>query len=161
MLGSYAKNNDRISQSDDDMNLDSESNRSQQNSNLVGEDFRSLLNTNSTKNSEMTIKTTRMISVVIENQVTRRLNDIKSILNSQIQDAIETAITDKILPSIQNALGMQGRQNFTMVDQRSIWRHRSPVASTSPKLWKTSPKPILTPTIKVMRLGKAHETPMK
>ena len=104
MLGSYAKNNDRISQSDDDMNLDSESNRSQQNSNLVDEDFRSLLNTNSTKNSEMTIKTTRMISVVIENQVTRRLNDIKSSLNSQIQDAIETAITDKILPCIQNAL---------------------------------------------------------
>ena len=48
MLGSYARDEERIEQSEN------ESNRPHQNSNLV-EDFRSLLNTNSRENSEVTI----------------------------------------------------------------------------------------------------------
>ena len=56
------------------------------------------------ENSEMTIETTRLNSDEISNQMSRRLNEIRSILNSQLQDAITTAITDKVLPSIQNTL---------------------------------------------------------
>ena len=67
MLGSYSRNDERNNQSEDEMNLDSGSDRPQQNSNLVGEDFRSLLNDNSRENSEMTIETTRMISGEITN----------------------------------------------------------------------------------------------
>ena len=57
MLESYSINDE----ANGDTNLDSESNRLQRNSNLVGEDFRSLPYTNSRENSKITIGTTRMI----------------------------------------------------------------------------------------------------
>ena len=114
MLGSYSRN-DGSNTSEDEMNLDSGSNRPQQS--VIGEEFRSLLNTNSRENSQ--VETTRMINDEISNQMSRRLNEIKFSLNSQIQDAINNAITEKILPSIQNTLEMQGRANCTTVDQGS------------------------------------------
>ena len=40
MLGSYARDDERIEQSENEMNLDSGSNRPHQNSNLVGEECR-------------------------------------------------------------------------------------------------------------------------
>ena len=125
MLGSYSRD-DENNASEDEMNLDSRSNRLQQSLNVIGEDFRSLLNTNSRENSQVTIETTRIISDEISNQISRRLNEIKTSLNFQIQDAISNAITEKILPSIQNTLEMQGRPNFTMVDRRSNGLHPSP-----------------------------------
>ena len=81
--------------------------RPQQNSNVVGEDFRSLI-PNSHENSEITIETTRMISDEVSSQVTRRLNEIKDSLHFQIQKAITTAVTEKVLPSIQISLDTQG-----------------------------------------------------
>ena len=70
LLGSYSRNNDENDQGNSDVDLDSESIRLQRNSTLVGEDFRSLLYTNSREKSEMNIKTTRMTSDEITNQVT-------------------------------------------------------------------------------------------
>ena len=87
------------------MNLDSGSSRPQQNSNVIGEDFRSLLNTNSRENSEITVETTRMISEEIFNQMSRKLNEIRKGLNSQIHEAINSVMTETVLPSIQNTLG--------------------------------------------------------
>ena len=100
-------------------------NRLHQNPNLVGEDFRSLLNTNSRENSEVTIETTRLINEEISNQMSRRLNEIKSSLNSQIQNAISAAIADTVLPSIQNTLETQGRTNFTIMGRGSNELHPS------------------------------------
>ena len=54
------------------------------------------------------------------------LNDIKCGLNSQIQDAINTAIAENNPPSIQNTLDTQRRANSGMMDQRSSERYRSP-----------------------------------
>ena len=76
MLASYSRNDDANGQNQSDNNLDSESNRLQQNSSIAGEDFLSLLITNSRENSEMTIETTRMISDEITKQVTKRLHQI-------------------------------------------------------------------------------------
>ena len=131
MLGSYAREDERIEQSENELNLDSGSNRPHQNSNLVGEDFRSLLNTNSRENSEITIETTRMINEEISNQMAGKLNEIKTSLNSQIQSAISAAITNTILPSIQNTLGTQGRSNFTVVDRGSDGLQLGPRTSNS------------------------------
>ena len=47
MLANYSRDDERNDHSENELNLDSGSSRPQQNSNLVGEDFRSLLNTNS------------------------------------------------------------------------------------------------------------------
>ena len=131
MLGSYARDDERIEQSENELNLDSGSNRPHQNSNLVGEDFRSLLNTNSRENSEITIETTRTINEEISNQIAGKLNEIKTSLNSQIQSAISAAITNTILPSIQNTLGAQGRSNFTVVDRGSDGLQLGPRTSNS------------------------------
>ena len=49
MLGSDSRDYERNNQSQDELKMDSGSSRPQQNSNSVGEDFRSLLNTNSRK----------------------------------------------------------------------------------------------------------------
>ena len=95
LLRSYSKNDERNDRGEDEMNLDSGSSRPQQISNLVGEDFSSLIITNSKENSDRTTETTRMISDEITNQVTRRLNDIKASLNSQIQDAISIEIAER------------------------------------------------------------------
>ena len=112
------------------MNLDSESGRLQRNSNVTGEDFRSLL-TNSRENSEITIETTRLINDEICSHLSRKLNEIKTNLNSQIQNAISTAITNTVLPSIQNTLNMQGEPNFNIVDPRSNEPHQGLKAACS------------------------------
>ena len=112
------------------MNLDLESGRLQRNSNVTGEDFRSLL-TNSRENSEITIETTRLINDEISSQLSRKLNEIKTSLNSQIQNALSAAITNTVLPSIQNTLNMQGGPNFTIVDPRSNEPHQGSKAASS------------------------------
>ena len=130
MLGSYWREESRNNQSEDELNLDSGSSRPHHNSNVVGEDFRSLLNSNSRENSEMTIETTSMISEEISNQMSRKLNEIISSLNSQIQDP----------SSIQNTISMQGRSNFTVEHGRSSGLQRSPGAVNPPKTWENHPK---------------------
>ena len=104
-----------------------------------------------------------MINEEISNQMSRRLNEIKISLNSQIQNAIIVAIADTVLPSIQNALETQGRSNFTVVDrasnglhpgprtsnftvedQRSSGRQRNPEAENAQKTWENRPKRCFT-----------------
>ena len=47
MLGNYTRDDEENNISENEINLDSGSNRPQQSSNVIGKDFRSLLNTNS------------------------------------------------------------------------------------------------------------------
>ena len=84
-----------------------------------------------------------MIGGVIANQVTRKLTDIRSSQNLQIQEDIKTAITERVLIFIENSIvahvranltvegqrasGLQDRPrapNFTMTDQGSRWLQR-------------------------------------
>ena len=121
MLGSYSRCDEENNISENEGNLDSGFSRPQQSSNVIGEDFRSLLNTNSRENSEITIETTRLINEEISNQ-----NEVKTSLSSQVQEAITAAITNTVLPAIQNTLETQGRLDFTMVDRGSNEPHLSP-----------------------------------
>ena len=130
MLGSYSGKIEGNDHSENELKLDSESGRLQRNSNVTGEDFRSLL-TNSRENSEITIETTRLINDEISSQLSRNLNEIKTSLNSQIQNAILAATTNTVLPSIQNTLNMQGEPNFTIVDPRSNEPHQGLKAASS------------------------------
>ena len=131
MLGSYSRDAEENNISKNEVNLDSGSSRPQQSSNVIGEDFRSLLNTISRENSEITIETTRLINDEISSQLSRKLNEIKTSLNSQIQNAILAAITDTVLPSIQNTLSKQGEPNFTIVDPRCNEPHQGSKAASS------------------------------
>ena len=119
MLRSYSREGEDNDARENEANLDSGSSRPQQSSNTVGEDFRSLLNTNSRENNQITIETTRLINEEISNQMSRKLNEIKNSLNIQIQDAISSAITEQILPSIQNTLQTQRRRKHNTMDRGS------------------------------------------
>ena len=52
-------------------------------------------------------------------QVARNLYEMKAEVNSQLLATKNSAITEQVLPSIQNTLGMQGRGNNTIVHRRS------------------------------------------
>ena len=60
MLGNYSREDEGNYHSDIELTLHPVSIRPQQNSNVVGEDFRSLL-TNSRENNKITIETTRIM----------------------------------------------------------------------------------------------------
>ena len=139
MLGSYSREDEDNNASGNEANLDSGSSRPQRSSNVIGEDFRSLLKTNSRENSEITIETTRMIREEISNQMSRKLNDIKNSLNFQIQDAISSAITEKLLPSTQNTLKMQGSANYPTVHRRSSELQRNSEVESGHKVWENPP----------------------
>ena len=138
MLGGYRRKDEENDQSGNELNLDSDFGRPQRNSNLTGEDFRSLL-TNRRENSETTIEKTKLINEESSNQMSRRLNEIETSRNSQIQDAITYAITSTVLPSIQNTLEMQGRANFTMVYRGLARPHPGPRAANS-RIYNGTPK---------------------
>ena len=61
MIRSYSREDENNNATENEANLDSGYNRPQQSSNVIGESFRSLLNTNSRENSEITIENTRMV----------------------------------------------------------------------------------------------------
>ena len=77
--------------------------------------------------------------------MSRKLKEIKNKLDLQIQDTISSAITEKILPSIQNTLETQGRAyyptvdrdeaSFTMADRRSSELQRNAEVDNGHKLW--------------------------
>ena len=78
-----------------------------------------------------------MISDEISNQMSRKTNGKRSSMNSQIQDAITSAIAEKVLPSIQNTLNVQGKGNFIVKDRTSSALQRSPGAVKPPKTWES------------------------
>ena len=78
-----------------------------QTGNPTTEDFRSLINTKSRINRGITIETARLINNEITTQVTRKLDEIKEDLNTQILKVINTAIAEKVLHSIQKVLGVE------------------------------------------------------
>ena len=58
----------------------------------------------------MAIETTKLIDQQITNQVTGRLDKIGSGLNSQILEGIDSTITEKVLPGIQDTLCRQEKE---------------------------------------------------
>ena len=73
------------------------------------EDFRSLLNTNSRENSEIIIETAKLINSEITSQVSKKLNELKRDLNTEILDSINLARSEKVLAVIQNTMESNDR----------------------------------------------------
>ena len=94
MLGPYPRIAFKSNFSERNMQIDLESNGPRQEVKSVSEDFRSLLNTNSSENSEVTAETARMINGDFTNQIARKLGEIKMDSNLQIQEAINSAVAE-------------------------------------------------------------------
>ena len=69
--------------------------------------MRSLINTISRENSEITIETARMVNNEISTQVTRKLDEVREDLNSQFLEVINSAIAEKVPLSIHNVPGVR------------------------------------------------------
>ena len=107
MLGNFQGNDQVRDEHVSDADFDLVSMREQGEMNLVGENFRLLLNTNVSENSRITVEISRAIISEIFSQMSRNFEEMKSTLNSHILDAINSPIEDKVIPSIKNAVGRQ------------------------------------------------------
>ena len=131
MLGSYSRDAQVEQGNISDVEGDFESDRRQQSTDLVEGNFRSLLNTNVSENSEITAETMRAINSEISSQMSRKLDEMKSDLNLQIMDAINSAIQEKVLPSIENTLNSVKTTQNTKWDLRSDGRHSGLVGQSA------------------------------
>ena len=82
------------------------------------EDFRLLLNRNLTEISGVTVETRRMVCSGITSQMSRRLQEIESDFNAHIVEAINCAIVEKVLPSIQNTVKSQNENSSAKMADR-------------------------------------------
>ena len=123
MLGNYANSDIRDQETVDQMEIDPESSKRQQGFGQEESNYRSLLNTNLSENSEITVEFSRAISSEISSQLSRKLEEMKSDLNSHILKAINSAIDEKILPSIENVIANKREAKNTKWDLRSDGRH--------------------------------------
>ena len=76
MLENYPDSEVRDQNIVEQMDIDSESGRRQQNIEPNGDNYRRLLNSNSSKNSEITVETRRLINSEISSQMPKKLVEI-------------------------------------------------------------------------------------
>ena len=96
-------------------------------------EFRSFLNTNPNEISGLTIETSGAINSEISSQVSRQLEELKSDLNVLILEVINSAIAEKILPSIENAIRLTKTTLNTKWDLRSDGPYQSELGEATPK----------------------------
>ena len=82
------------------------------------EDYMSLLNTESRSEIGIATDATRLISTKIS-QVTRKLDELKRDLNTQITESINSATHQFVLPTLHSSLSGQNSRFGTNVDSRS------------------------------------------
>ena len=123
MLGNYANSDIRDQDTVDQIEIVPESSRRQQGFGQEESNYRSLLNTNLSENSEITVETSTAISSEISSQMSRKLEEMKSDLNSHILEVLNSAIDEKILPSIENVSANKREAKNTKWDLRSDGRH--------------------------------------
>ena len=116
MLGNYSRNELVEERNNSLIDLDLESGRQQQS--RTENNFRSLLKTNLSENSEFTAETNRLINSEISSQMSRKLEGLKSDLNSHILDVINSVLEEKVLPSMKNAIEMKNSVQNTNLDLR-------------------------------------------
>ena len=95
--------------------------------------YRTLLNTNLSGTSEITVETSRTINSDISSQMSRKLVELKSNLISHIVEVLNTAIEEKILQIIENALAGNREVRDAKWDLRSGGRYSDKVAQMTQK----------------------------
>ena len=75
--------------------------------------------------TEITVETNRLINSEISFQMSRKLKELKSDLNSHISDVINSALEERVLPSIKNALETKNSAKNANLDLRSDGPHPS------------------------------------
>ena len=120
MLGNYTNSEIRGQDAVDQIEIDPESRGRQQDLDQNEPNYRSLLNTNLSENSEITVETSRMINSEISSQMSRKIEEMKSDLNSHILEDINSAIEERIN---ENVIASSREVKNTKWDLRSDGRH--------------------------------------
>ena len=139
MLGSYSRNQLEVNSDDRNDEVDLGSDRTRQDVVQNSEDFRSLSNSNSRENSESTIETVRLVN----SEVSRKMEELKRDLNSQIAETINSLINERNLPNIQNTMTNQNSVFREEMDQRSGRLNRTAGEKNARNALKMNSKPIL------------------
>ena len=121
MMGNYQESDQVRDENLSDTGLDLESRKPNKEINSNSGNFRTLLNTNTSESSEITVETNRAINSEISSQMSRKLEEVRSDIKSHILSAIDSAIEEKVIPSIRNVLESQN----THLDLRSDGPHPS------------------------------------
>ena len=135
MLGSFPRN-ELGNDSDRNVEIDLGSDRTREDPLQNSEDFRSLLNSNSNENSVSTAETMRLVN----SEITKKIDELRRELNSQLVDVINSAITEKVLPDIRNLVSNQNPVFREEVDQRSSGLNRTTEAKFVKNAWKGNSK---------------------
>ena len=138
LLGSYSGNEIESNSEDSNIEVDLEYNRPRPEVVQNGEDFRSLSNSNSIENSDITFETMRLVN----SEVSEKIDEFKMKLNSQIAETINLVISEKILPNIQNFMTSQNPVIRKEMDHRSRVIHRTAEMRSTKNAWKSNSKPI-------------------
>ena len=107
MLGNYQESDQVRDEDPSDTELNVDSRNPNKEFNSISGSFRTLLNTNASENSEITVETSRAINSEISSQMSRKLEEMRSDLHSHLFSAIDSAIEEKVIPSIRNVLESQ------------------------------------------------------
>ena len=137
MLGVYSRNELESNSGDRNDEVDLASDRTRGDVAQNSEDFRSLLNSNSRENSESTIETMRLVN----SEVSRQIDELRRELNSQLVDAINSAITEKVLPDIRNIVTSQNPVFREEVDHKSSRLSRTTEGKKHQNAWRNIQKP--------------------
>ena len=115
MVGNYPRSqlDDEI---DENVDIDSRSNGSRQDMVRNCKEYRSQVNTESRSENGIATDITMLISTEISQQVTRKLDEMKRNLNTQITESINSAIHETVLPTLQSSLSDQNSRLGTSVD---------------------------------------------
>ena len=112
----------------------------QENTNSLGEEFRSLLSSYSRGNSDLTVETVRVINEELDSEMTRILEENKMGLNSQILAAKRPAITEKVIPEVQGSEGARENGLKAKMEHQSDRLHRITEGTLTIKIAVKQPK---------------------
>ena len=133
MLGNYPESEIRDHDNVEQIVIDPVLGRRQQKYEQNGGIYQRLMNTNLSEKSEITVETSRMINSEISFQMSGKLLEMKSDLNSYILEVLITAIEEKILPSIEKTIASIREVRETKRDLRSGERHPDKVVGKTQK----------------------------
>ena len=123
MLRNFPDNSFKRQEITVEIEIDLESGRQHRDSNQIGDNVRSFLNTGTSENAA---ETSRAINSEITSQMSRKFETIRIDLNSHIIEVHNSAIEEKVLPTIQNAIGAHDVDSNRKVDLRSDGPQQNP-----------------------------------
>ena len=106
ILGTYSRDHSH-ERLDENIDMDRRSNGPRLDMISNCEDFRTLLNAECRSENGIQIDITRLFSTEINQQVARKLDELKRDLNTQMTESINSAIHENTLPCSQSSLSGQ------------------------------------------------------